>query len=793
MAIILHLTARRQKQPVCSMSDKNRSKILVVDDDILNVRLIEAQLMADYEVKAACSGEEALDLIASEKPDLIILDVMMPGMSGYEVCSRIRSSKETCFIPVIIVTALSSRDDRMEGIKAGADEFLTKPVDRFEVMTRVRTLLKNKILYDELAAESQKAKQYLDIAGSMIVAIDADHKVTLSNSRCNEVLGYAEGELIGSDWLERVIPPEERSLTESLFARAATDVPCDPESFEGHVITRAGQKRLISWRNSFISDSSGKIATILCSGTDITDQRSAEQKIKTSEEKFRALFENSVDPIMILDMNCAILEVNSPLCDLLLYSKKELLQLSKSDLIPSDHLHRCKEHFASVIEKRHVVFETECLRKDGSRVPVEMSVKLIEYDGRPAILSNGRDITERRRAEQTLRESEEKFRLLAENASDVIWTMDREGRFLYVSPSVLKLRGYTPEEVMGQSLTEIFPQDSISKIRRAVDAFFESFMKSGISNRTEILEVEQFHKEGHRIWTEAIARPVFDESGQFKFFLGVSRDISERKKAQESIRRYIDDLAKANESLQSLDRMKDEFISNLSHELKTPLISIKGYSELVHDEVLGPLNEKQRNAMRIVLDKYDHLSFLLDSLIYISIVRSGKVSYRFDPLRIEDALKKVMDYFSFKAADKKIRMVRNFEKDLPLVRGDVEYIPYLFRSLLDNAIKFSRNEGLIEVSAFRDKGDVHVVIKDNGIGIPAAEFANIFNPFYQVDSSMTRKHGGSGLGLYVSRTITEVHNGKIWIESAEGSGTAVHVSFPSYTPPHLAANRPSEA
>ncbi|MDN5309172.1 MAG: hypothetical protein PWP14_566 [Methanolobus sp.] len=775
------------------MSDKNRSKILVVDDDVLNVRLIEAQLMADYEVKAACSGEEALDLIDSEKPDLVILDVMMPGMSGYEVCSRIRSSKETCFIPVIMVTALSSRDDRLEGLRAGADEFLTKPVDRFEVLTRVRTLLKNKLLYDELAAESRKTKQYLDIAGSMIVAIDADHKITLSNSRCNEVLGYAEGELIGSDWLERVIPPEERTLTGSLFARAAADVPGNPESFEGHVVTSTGQKRLICWRNSFISDSSGKIATILCSGTDITDQRNTEQRIKNSEEKFRALFENSVDPIMILSMNCTILEVNPSLCDLLLYSKEELLHLSKSHLIPPEHLHKCKGYFAAVIEKGHIVFETECLRKDGSRVPVEMSVKLIEYDGRPAILSNGRDITERRKAEQTLRENEEKFRLLAENASDVIWTMDRDGRFMYVSPSVLKLRGYTPEEVMGQSLVEVFPQDSISRIRLAIDAFFEDFRKTGKSNRMEILEVEQFHRDGHRIWTEAIARPVFDESGQFRFFLGVSRDISERKKAQESIRRYIDDLAKANESLQSLDRMKDEFISNLSHELKTPLISIKGYSELVHDEVLGPLNEKQRNAMRIVLDKYDHLSFLLDSLIYISIVRSGKVRYRFDPLRIEDALKKVMDYFSFKAADKKIGMVHNFEKDLPLIRGDVEYIPYLFRSLLDNAIKFSRNEGFIDVSAFRDKGDVHVVIKDNGIGIPPAEFSNIFNPFYQVDSSMTRKYGGSGLGLYVSKTIAEVHGGKIWIESAEGSGTAVHVSFPPYTPSHNGDARSSQA
>jgi PAS domain S-box-containing protein len=631
------------------MSEKHRSKILVVDDDVLNVRLIEAQLMTEYDIRAAYSGEEALDLIDSDKPDLVILDVMMPGMSGYDICRRMKSSKDTCFIPVIIVTALSSRNDRMEGIMAGADEFLTKPFDRFEVLTRVRTLLKSKQLYDELIAEGDRTKKYLDIAGCMIVAFDIDLTATIANAKCNEVLGYAEGELIGSCWLEKAVPADERGATESLFRNILKGDISPVECFESNVLTKTGQKKLISWRNSYVKDSTGKITTILSSGSDITEQRHFEQKIKVSEEKFRALFENAVDSIMILDMDHNILEVNPSLCDLLLYRKDEMLQLSRSNLISPEHLHKCKEYLVSALKEGQSVFETECLKKDGSRVPVEMSIKVIEYEGKPAILSNG-------------------------------------------------------------------------------------------------------------------------------------RDISERKKSQEAIQKYVHDLGKANESLYSLDKMKDEFISNLSHELKTPLISIKGYSELVHDEVLGPLTDKQKNAMHIVLDKYDHLSFLLDSLIYISIARSGKVNYRFDPLRIEDALKKVMDYFSFKATDKNIKLVRNFESGLPLIKGDVEYIPYIFRSVIDNAIKFSKSEGVIEVSTYRDNGNVHVVVKDNGIGIPRAELSNIFSPFYQVDSSLTRRYGGSGLGLHVSKTITEVHGGSIWIESEEGKGTAVHVSFPSYSP-----------
>ncbi|WP_406660592.1 histidine kinase dimerization/phospho-acceptor domain-containing protein [Methanolobus sp. ZRKC3] len=131
-------------------------------------------------------------------------------------------------------------------------------------------------------------------------------------------------------------------------------------------------------------------------------------------------------------------------------------------------------------------------------------------------------------------------------------------------------------------------------ISSRVKRFFDDFEKGIFDGRKEIFEIEQYHRDGHAVWPEAVANAVFDESGKFKFFLGVTREITERKEAEESIRQYADELSKANESLEILDKMKDEFISNLSHELKTPLISIKGYSELVHDEVLGTLNDAQK-------------------------------------------------------------------------------------------------------------------------------------------------------------------------------------------------------
>ncbi|WP_406655633.1 PAS domain S-box protein [Methanolobus sp. ZRKC2] len=631
------------------MIEQYRSRILVVDDDPVNVQLIEAQLANEYDIITALSGEEALEAVCHKKPDLIILDVMMPGINGFETCRRIKSSKETCFIPVIIVTALSSRDDRLEGIESGADDFLTKPIDRVELITRANNLLKSKRLHDRLVAESERTKKYFEVAGSMMVVLDANGTVVLANAKCCEVLGYAENELLGSNWFDMVILPAGREKLLDAFSSILKGDLNSAEYLENHILTKNGTKKLISWQNSYMRDSSGKITTVLSSGLDITEQRDAERKIQSSEEKFRTLFENSVDAIMILNTEGDILEVNNAACNMFGYDREEFLAISKNKLVAPEYWQRCVENTVSLMEKGQGRFEALYVRKNGSRIPIEVSVKIIDYNGVPAILSNG-------------------------------------------------------------------------------------------------------------------------------------RDISERKKAEESISKYTEDLSEANLALKSLDRMKNEFISNLSHELKTPLISIKGYSELVHDEVLGPLNEKQKNAMQIVLDKYDHLSFLLDSLIYMSIVKSGNVNYRFDPIRIEESLKRIAEYFSFKAEEKQIILTTSFEKDLPLVKGDVEYLPYLFRSLVDNAIKFSSQGATVEIVAFRDNDHVHALIKDSGIGIPKNEFSNIFKRFYQIDGSMARKYGGSGLGLYVSKMITDVHDGEIWIESEEGSGTTVHVRFPIYSP-----------
>lgn len=248
-------------------------------------------------------------------------------------------------------------------------------------------------------------------------------------------------------------------------------------------------------------------------------------------------------------------------------------------------------------------------------------------------------------------------------------------------------------------------------------------------------------------------------------------DIIERKRAEEM-------LQKANEDLKSLDKMKDEFISNVSHELKTPLVSIIGYSELVDDRSLGEINDEQKKAMDTVLRNSERLRHSVDSLLFISKVQAGAIEYVFEKVQIAEIIDDAIQDMFLEIKKKHLSLERNVPGDLPLINGDKGKLTSILTSILDNAIKFTPSGGLITVSAIEEDKSMHIMVSDTGIGIKKELMPNLFQRFYQVDASIRRRYGGTGLGLYICKNIVEGHKGKIWIESEEGKGTTVHVTLP---------------
>ncbi|MDG6244533.1 MAG: ATP-binding protein [Methanolobus sp.] len=251
-----------------------------------------------------------------------------------------------------------------------------------------------------------------------------------------------------------------------------------------------------------------------------------------------------------------------------------------------------------------------------------------------------------------------------------------------------------------------------------------------------------------------------------------------RKEDEDKIRRYAEELAKNNMELESLDRMKDEFMTNITHELKTPLIPIKGYSELLFEGHLGSLDEGQKRSVGVILQNAERLYKLIDSLLYMQNIHSGNVQYHLDSIDISSILEKVTVQIISLRKENGPSLFKEYRSPLPFICGNRIYLEQVFFHILENSFKFTPPEGSVTVNAYQEQRMIHIVVKDTGIGIHESELHNVFKRFYQADGSLTRRYGGNGLGLYLCKSIVEAHGGSIWAASEKCRGTELHVLLP---------------
>ncbi|MBI2974544.1 MAG: response regulator, partial [Deltaproteobacteria bacterium] len=259
-----------------------------------------------------------------------------------------------------------------------------------------------------------------------------------------------------------------------------------------------------------------------------------------------------------------------------------------------------------------------------------------------------------------------------------------------------------------------------------------------------------------------------------KVILEIFYDITERKKADEALKNIREKLEEKNFELKRLNEVKSEFVATVSHELRTPLASIKEAISLILDGVSGETNEKQRNFLSIANRNIDRLTGLINNLLDISKIETGKLKLYKTNFLMADVIKEVIDSFKHLAENKRINLRLIEKTDLPSVYADKDKITQIIINLLSNALKFTPEGGFVEVSTDYTKSDkefVEVEVKDSGMGIAEDDMPKLFHKFQQIDGSITRKIGGTGLGLAISREIIEMHEGRIWAASELGKGS----------------------
>ncbi len=263
----------------------NVPNILVVDDEARNADLMEAYLFGDHNVIKAYNAKQALKILEKGDINLILLDIMMPDMQGDELCQLLKNNTTTGFIPIVIVTALSSKEDRVNALKAGADDFLTKPVDRTELRIRIGSLLKIKELTCRLRQERNLARTYLDTAGVVLMVVDISQKIALINKKGCEIMGYEnESDLIGKNFFDLFIVPEKRTQSKGDHHQFICNNDMELKNYESSIINRTGQTRIINWHNTLLKDKNGTVTGVLRSGEDITEKKAAQEALLKNEE-----------------------------------------------------------------------------------------------------------------------------------------------------------------------------------------------------------------------------------------------------------------------------------------------------------------------------------------------------------------------------------------------------------------------------------------------------------------------------------------------------------------------------
>jgi PAS domain S-box-containing protein len=398
------------------------------------------------------------------------------------------------------------------------------------------------------------------------------------------------------------------------------------------------------------------------------------------------------------------------------------------------------------------------------------------------IYAAARDLTDRVEAEQALRKSEARYRLMADNTAAVIWVLDVETmRFTYVSPSVERLRGYTVQEVTEQPVDEAMTPASLEAVTARLPHMIAALQSGDESARISVTEVDQPHKDGTIVATEATTTLLTDAEGRVTGVLGVSRDITERRKAGAEIRalnRSLEERVRERTvQLEEAIAELEAFSYSVSHDLRAPLRAINGYATILTEDHAGDIGEDGRRSCDSIIGNTRRMGQLIDDLLSFS--RLGRSRLAREPV---DMAALAQSAFGEVTTEGRRGTVDLTVGELASVVGDPTLLRQVWANLLSNALRFSAGvpRPSIAVDCRPADGELVYSVADNGPGFDLRHAGKLFQVFERLHGS---EYEGSGIGLAIVRRAVEVHGGRVWAESAPGEGATFLFSLPAARPP----------
>ncbi len=509
---------------------------------------------------------------------------------------------------------------------------------------------------------------------------------------------------------------------------------------------------------------------------DITERKAFLDAVIHSNEFSKTILNSMKESISIIDItNFSIIEANDAFLKEYCLKKEEVLgktcyEITHHAKIPCNSPEEQCPLMETIRTGMPSSYEHIQYGTNGEKIFVEISASPIKDKAGKVIniIHVAKDITDRKLAEEALHESEEKFRLTVQSASDAIFITDSENQIISLNKSAINMFGYKEEEVIGKSFYMLLPERYKETYQYGLEWMLNHDDPS-ISNKS--IEMHGLRKDCMEIAMDLSAASWKTTSGTYQ--ASIVRDITDRKRLEEEIIRI-------NMELKIADKIKTQFLSVVSHELRTPLTPMKAQLQMNLAGYFGLIGEKQKTSLEMILRNTERLDRMIMDVLDISKLEAGVMKFSKDKANLNILVRNAIETMMQKAEDKKIKLNLK-EEGVPAIIMDTDRITQVLMNLLNNAIKFTYPGGSIYVEVSCNHMNAHVKVKDTGIGIKKEDREKLFQPFVQVDSTETRKFEGTGLGLSICKGIINNHGGKIWLESEFGKGSTFQFTIPIYT------------
>ncbi|MBB5057497.1 PAS domain S-box-containing protein [Granulicella aggregans] len=643
-------------------------------------------------------------------------------------------------------------------------------ITRLELNSRVRQMELAARVHQRtdtaLTVERNFVSAVLDTVGALVAVFDTAGRIVRFNRACETISGYKSSELLGRYVWEQLIPSED--VPEAMREFEGIRTGGYPVTFENIWLTRTGSPRRISWSATALLDAQKQVAFIISTGIDVTVQRDAEATLRESEARYRELIEGSLGMVCTHDATGVLLSVNQHGAEAIGRTVDEVVGHSLLDLM----FPGTEKLFAQYLDQIARTGQAEGLlhlrHLNGELRVIAFRNKLISVPERqPYVLGFGVDVSDKIRAEGELRSLVRQSNSILESIGDGILGVDLEGCITVMNPAAAQMLGYEPAEVLGKSMHDLIHHHHPSGQHYSWETCPVNLSLRKMETTRVSTEVF-WRKDGTFFPVDYVARPQVDTDART-----VDGERIPGGRAVGVVVAFTDTTQR-----RALDRMKDEFISTVSHELRTPLTSLRASLGLIQSGALSTKPERTRQMLDIAIGNTDRLVALVNDILDLERINSGKTELNYSMFGIDELLRKAAATQRTQAARADIEI--QVEAQQVDAWADPDRVSQTINNLISNAIKFSPKGGRIVFKASRTENDeVQIEVQDSGPGIPEDKLEQIFERFHQVDASDSRSRGGTGLGLAICRSIVEQHGGRIWATSKPDEGSSFFFTLPS--------------